>query len=98
MKQKLRGFIVFFFMLALQFTFAQDRKITGTVSDNSGLPLPGVSVLVKGTQSGAQTDLDGKYLIKASPKDVLVFSYIGMKTQEITAGNTSINVKLKDDS
>lgn len=78
-----------------QITFAQERVVSGTVSDNAGLPLPGVSVLVKGTQSGTQTDFDGKYSIKATPNQVLIFSYIGMKTQEAVASSTSVNVKLK---
>jgi uncharacterized protein YbaA (DUF1428 family) len=81
-----------------QLTFAQERAVSGTVSDNAGLPLPGVSVLVKGTKTGAQTDFDGKYSIKATSSQTLVFSYIGMKTQEVKASATSINVKLKDDS
>ncbi|MFD2939642.1 SusC/RagA family TonB-linked outer membrane protein [Flavobacterium notoginsengisoli] len=96
MKQNLKGLIVLFFVFAMQFTFAQQKKITGTVSDNAGMPLPGVSVLVKGTKSGAQTDFDGKYVISASSDQVLVFSYIGMKTQELAASSSTINVKMVD--
>ena len=84
--------------LVAQITFAQERTVSGVVSDNAGLPLPGVSVLVKGTQSGAQTDFNGKFSIKASPNQVLIFSYIGMKTQELTATSTKINVKLLNES
>ena len=62
------------------------------------MPLPGVSVLVKGTKSGTQTDFDGKYSIKATPSQVLVFSYIGMKTQEIAASSSTVNVKLASDA
>ncbi|MEN2489881.1 SusC/RagA family TonB-linked outer membrane protein [Flavobacterium sp. B11] len=96
MKQKLKGLTVLFFVFALQFTFAQQKKITGIVSDNAGVPLPGVSVLIKGTKSGAQTDFDGKYVINASSNQVLVFSYIGMKTQEVAASSSIINVKMVD--
>lgn len=96
MKQKFKGLIVLFFVFAIQFTFAQQKKITGTVSDNAGMPLPGVSVLVKGTKSGAQTDFDGKYTINASSNEILVFSYIGMKTQEVVASSSVINVKMLD--
>jgi TonB-linked SusC/RagA family outer membrane protein len=96
MKQKLKVFGVLFFAFALQITFAQERKITGTVSDNAGIPLPGVSVLVKGTKSGAQTDFDGKYSIKASANQVLVFTYIGMKTEEAAASSSIVNVKMAD--
>lgn len=80
--------------LVTQITFAQERAVSGTVSDNAGLPLPGVSVLVKGTKTGTQTDFDGKFSIKVAPSQTLVFSYIGMKTQEVKAGSTTINVKL----
>ena len=57
-----------------------------------------MSVLVKGTKSGTQTDFDGKFTIKATSNQVLIFSYIGMKTQEALATSTNINIKLKDDS
>lgn len=96
MKQKLKGLIMLFFILILQSSIAQEKKITGVVSDNAGIPLPGVSVLVKGTKLGTQTDFDGKYMIKASSNQVLVFSYIGMKTSEITANSSVINVKMLD--
>lgn len=98
MKLKFNGILVLFVVLMAQLTFAQERVVTGIVSDNTGLPLPGVSVLVKGTQTGTQTDFDGKYSIKASPSQVLVFSYIGMRTQEMTANQSTINAKLQDDS
>ena len=95
MKLKFNGFLVLLVVLVTQITFAQERVVSGTVSDNAGLPLPGVSVLVKGTQSGTQTDFDGKFAIKASPSQVLVFSYVGMKTREITASSSSLNVRLE---
>jgi len=84
--------------LVVQITFAQERTVSGTVSDNAGLPLPGVSVLIKGTRSGIQTDFDGKFSIKATPTQILIFSYIGMKTQEVAATLTTVNVKLKDEA
>lgn len=98
MKQKFKGLVVLFFVLALQITFAQEKKITGTVSDKAGIPLPGVSVLVKGIKSGTQTDFDGKYALKADANQILIFSYIGMKTQEVAANSSVINITLKDDS
>ncbi len=94
MKLKLNGFLVLLVALATQITFAQERAVSGTVSDNTGSPLPGVSVLVKGSKTGTQTDFDGKYSIKVAPSQTLVFSYIGMKTQEVKAGSTTVNVKL----
>ncbi|PXY41936.1 SusC/RagA family TonB-linked outer membrane protein [Flavobacterium cheongpyeongense] len=98
MKLKFNGFLVLLLVLVAQLTFAQERAVSGSVSDNSGMPLPGVSVLIKGTKVGTQTDFDGKFSIKASPNQVLVFSYIGMKTQEITATSANINVKLAGDA
>jgi len=98
MKQKLKVVVMLFFVLASQFTFAQGKKITGTISDSDGLGLPGASVLIKGTNIGAQTDFDGKYVITASSNQVLVFSYIGMKTQEFPATSSVIDVKLLADA
>lgn len=94
MKLKLNGFLVLLLALVTQITFAQERAVSGTVSDNAGQPLPGVSVLVKGSKTGTQTDFDGKFSIKVAPSQTLVFTYIGMKTQEVKATNASINVKL----
>lgn len=98
MKLKFNGFLVLLLVLVAQLTFAQERAVSGIVSDNSGMPLPGVSVLVKGTKSGTQTDFDGKFSIKATSSQVLVFSYIGMKTQEIAATSSVVNVKLAGDA
>jgi len=98
MKLKFNGFLVLFIALVAQITFAQERVVSGVVSDNTGLPLPGVSVLVKGTKNGTQTDFDGKYSIKATPSEILVFSYIGMKTQEAKAGSAKINIKMASDA
>ncbi|HEX9151916.1 MAG TPA: carboxypeptidase-like regulatory domain-containing protein, partial [Flavobacterium sp.] len=93
----LKGLMVFLTMLCTSLTYSQD--VSGTVSDASG-PLPGASVLVKGTTNGAQTDLDGKFTIKnVGSNAVLVFSYIGLKSQEVNvAGKSSVTVILKEDS
>ena len=98
MKLKLNGFLVLLVALVTQITFAQERTVSGTVSDNAGMPLPGVSVLVKGSKTGTQTDFDGKFSIKASANETLIFSYIGMKSQEVSANSVSLKVKMKDDS
>jgi len=98
MKTKFNGFLTLFLAFVVQITFAQERTISGTVTEESGA-LPGVSVLVKGTLSGQETDFDGKYSIKAKTGDVLVFRYLGYKTVEKTVGNAnSINVKLEQES
>lgn len=94
MRLKFNGFLVLLIVLVAQITFAQERAVSGIVSDNAGMPLPGVSVLVKGTKSGTQTDFDGKYSIKASPNQILIFSFIGMKTQEVIASSSKVNVKM----
>jgi len=75
------------------------QTVTGTVTESSG-PLPGVNVLVKGTQNGTTTDFDGKYsLDNVSANSVIIFSYLGYKTQEITyTGTSPINVTMKAES
>jgi len=79
---------------------AQDVTITGTVTDETGGPIPGVSVTVKGTNRVTVTDAKGKYSIKApNENSVLVFSYIGYNTSEMaTGGKNTINIKLSSDS
>lgn len=94
MKLKFNGFLVLLLVLVAQITFAQERVVSGVVSDNAGLPLPGASVLVKGTKSGTQTDFDGKFSIKAESGQILIISFIGMKTQEVKAISTALKVKL----
>ncbi|HLT32401.1 MAG TPA: carboxypeptidase-like regulatory domain-containing protein, partial [Aquaticitalea sp.] len=69
------------------------------MSDNSGLPLPGVNILVKGTTTGTQTDFDGNYSINAQTGDVLSFTYIGLKAQEVTVGTSNtVNVTMEEDA
>lgn len=96
MKSNFSIFLAFIMMLFVQTTFAQERIVTGIVSDSNNLPLPGVTVVIKGQKTGTQTDFDGKFSIKATPTQILVFSYIGMKTQEMTASNSNLNVKMQD--
>ena len=93
----LKGLMVFLTVLCTGMTYAQE--ITGKVSDASG-PLPGANVLVKGTSNSVQTDFDGRFTLRNVSSDaILVFSYIGLKTQEVSAsGKSVINVTLKDDS
>lgn len=98
MKTKLNVFLTLFMVLLAQITFAQERTVSGVVSDNTGMPLPGVNVLVKGTNKGTQTDFDGKYSIKANNGETLVFTFVGMKSQEAVVSSNSINIKMKDNS
>ncbi|WP_203296616.1 vWA domain-containing protein [Luteirhabdus pelagi] len=69
------------FLLTLT-THAQTVTINGTVSDDSGMPLPGANVFVKGTSNGTQTDYDGDYEIKGEIGQILVFTYVGFQTAE----------------
>jgi len=98
MKTKFNGILTLFLALAVQFTFAQEKTITGTVTDETG-PLPGVSIVIKGTTTGTETDFDGKYSINVNTGDVLVFSFVGMSKQERTVGAANvINVVLVTDN
>ncbi|MGD9556229.1 MAG: SusC/RagA family TonB-linked outer membrane protein [Mangrovibacterium sp.] len=78
----------------------QQTGITGKVTDSSGLPLPGVTVIVKGTNSGSITDNEGSYTIGSVPRDaVLVFSFVGMRVQEIpVAGKSTVNVVMEEET
>lgn len=78
---------------------AQEKTITGTVTDQAGVPMPGVNILVVGTTNGTQTDFDGNYTINASQGSVLKFSFIGQKTVDITVGTSNtVNVQMEDDA
>ena len=99
MKTKFSGILTLLLAFVVQFTFAQEKTISGTVSDESGLPLPGVNIVVKGTTNGTQTDFDGNYTITASAGDVLAFTYLGLKSQEVTVGTSNtINVTMMEDA
>ena len=86
--------------LVVQIAQQQGRKVSGKVTDASGAPLPGVTILVKGTTIGMISDNNGSYSLSNIPSDaVLQFSFVGMKMQEIPVGNrTTINVALADES
>ena len=92
---------MFILMLVASTALAQDRTVTGTVTaKEDGLPLPGVSVKVKGTTTGTQTSADGKFSIKLSgTNSVLVFTYIGYIPQELSsAGKSNMSVSLVSDA
>ena len=78
--------------------YSQDVTITGTVTDANSEPLVGVNVLVKGTTTGAITDIDGNFSVSGKKGSTLVFSYIGMLTQEVVYKGTALRVVMKDDS
>lgn len=79
--------------------FAQERNITGKVTSFDGMPIPSVSVLIKNTTRGVVTDFDGVYSISARENEILVFSYIGLKTKEVVIGTSNIiDVTLEEDT
>ncbi len=79
---------------------AQQREVTGTVTSVSGQPLPGVTVVVKGTTKGTVTDSDGEYTLTSIPENAtLTFSFVGMKTQDVVVGNqTTIDVTMEEET
>ena len=99
MKTKFSGILTLLLAFVVQFTFAQEKTISGTISDNSGMPLPGVNIIVKGTANGTQSDFDGNYTINSSVGAILTFSYVGLKTVERTVGAANtINVTMEEDA
>jgi len=93
-------FVVLNLLLSVSFLFAQNPiSVKGKITDTKNESVPGVSVLVKGTTQGTITDADGLYSVQASPQATLVFSFVGMQTQEIPVNNrNSINVQMKEES
>ncbi len=86
-------------MLFSVLSFGQKTTITGIVTEDTGAPLPGVSIYIKGTKNATSTNIDGKYSILAEKGDKLVFSYIGFETKYATVGkSTIINITLKSSS
>lgn len=98
MKTKFSGILTLLLALVVQLSFAQEKTISGTVTDNSGLPLPGVNIIVKGTTNGTQSDFDGNYSISAPVGQTLVFSYVGFNTTQraITAASSRVNVTMEE--
>lgn len=98
MKTKFNGFLTLLLAFVVQITFAQEQTVSGTVVDENNIPLPGATVLIKGTTTGTSTDFDGKYSINANNGDTLSFSYVGYATQDIVVASNSINVNLLPDN
>ncbi|MFC4221219.1 TonB-dependent receptor [Flagellimonas marina] len=86
--------LTFLFVLLVCFA-AVAQEVTGTVYDDQNVPLPGASVLVKGTTNGVITDFDGNYTIQANTGDILVFSYVGFNSQEATVTGNTLNITLQ---
>lgn len=98
MKLKLTWLLTLFMALAIQFSYAQQKTISGTIADTNGVPIGGVTVLVEGSTRGVVSDFDGNYAIKAETGEVLKMSFVGLTTQFITIGaESTINVVMNED-
>lgn len=99
LKNNMKYILLLLSFLALTIVNAQSGSISGSVTDKSGEPMPGVSIMEKGTTIGTVTDFDGKYNISpSSPDAILIFSFIGMESQEISAtGQNTIDVVLSSE-
>ena len=94
-----KNYLILVFLACSSLLWAQEKTVSGTVTDAAGVPLIGANVLIQGTTSGTQTDFDGNYSISVSSGQVLVFSYIGYKGQNVTVGSgNTINVTLEEDA
>lgn len=97
MKLKTAGFLTFLLLFFVQAGFAQNKTVTGTVTDNNGVPLPGANIVVSGTTKGTSTDFDGNYSIDVSEGQALVFTSIGFNDKKVTVGaSNTINVTLEE--
>ena len=97
MRSKFKWIFTLLVAFTMQFSFAQQKTVTGVVSDAMG-PLAGANVVVKGTTNGTTTDFDGNYTIQAKQGDVLEISYTGMKNATVTVGASSVvNVTMQED-
>ncbi|MBQ0787783.1 MAG: TonB-dependent receptor [Oceanihabitans sp.] len=89
-----KNFFMVLFLLLGTSHFMSAQQVTGSVSDDSG-PIPGASVVVKGTTNGTTTDFDGNYTIDANSGDVLIYSYVGYEEQEATVTGSVMNITLQ---
>lgn len=93
--------ILFAFMVTLSLSvFSQQKTVTGSVTDETGMPLPGASILEKGTTNGTQSDFDGNFSIKVSNENsILEISFVGFKNQEVSVnGKKVLSLILQEDS
>ncbi len=85
----------FTILIALFAMIVANAQVSGTVTDDTSEPLPGVSIVIKGTSTGVLSDFDGNYTIEAAQGDILVFSYVGFETREITVSGSTVDVSLE---
>jgi len=94
MKTKLNWIFACVLLLSTFIVSAQEKTVTGNVTDPNGIPLPGVNIFIKNTTSGTQTDFDGNFTLQVQPGKIIVFTYVGFKTQEITVTQSTSNVEI----
>ncbi|MHA3787594.1 SusC/RagA family TonB-linked outer membrane protein [Flavobacterium hauense] len=95
MKSKFTWIFTLLLAFFIQFSFAQEKTITGVVTDMDGFPIPGANVVIAGTSQGVQTDIDGKYSISVAVGQKLVFSFVSMQAQTVTVGASgTVSVQL----
>lgn len=100
MKLKLTWLMTLLMAFVIQISYGQEKSVSGTITATAdGFPIPGVNVIVKGTNRGVQSDFDGNYSIRANANETLVFSFVGLKTVERNVGaNSTINVQMAEDA
>ena len=97
MKTKFSGILTLLLAFIVQMTFAQGKAVSGNVSDDSGMPVAGVNIIVQGTTTGTQSDFDGNYSIMTDQGSVLTFTYLGYSTVSETVGSSdTVNVTMSE--
>mgnify|MGYP001795399241 CR=1 FL=1 len=95
MRTKFSGILTLLLALVVQLSFAQQKTITGTVTDDTGLPLPGANIIIKGTSPGNQSDFDRLYYNSAGVGQTLQFTDVGVEATEVKVGAShKINMTL----
>lgn len=99
MKKRLR-WVLLLSLIGILSSYAQEKTVTGVITDETGVPLPGVNILVKDTSIGTQSDFDGNYSIQVNLGQTLVFSYLGLQTVErpINASDDVIDIQMQEDT
>ena len=92
-----KSILSIFLSLAISVT-AYAQQITGSVSDDNGIPLPGASIVIQGTSDGVTSDFDGNFSIDTAQGSTLVISYVGYESQQVIVGSSSITVQLTPDN
>ncbi|MCC4212009.1 SusC/RagA family TonB-linked outer membrane protein [Leeuwenhoekiella parthenopeia] len=96
---RVKNYLLALSLFIFGFAHAQLNTINGNVLDSNGMPLPGASILVEGTNRGTQSDFDGNFSIEASAEDILQISYVGFTTQKVNVGQqTNLRITLSEDA